>query len=151
MAKAIYEVNELVREADIGCAPDEHGLKQAVVLTLRATVDTAEVFTGDTYTPPYDYVDMVRAVDDALAARPRYVLQETLAVEVARRVLANPLIESLDVHLAKTERYAGCRHIGLHVTFDRAALAALAPRYGDAGAAPRPANPHTAQAGPASP
>lgn len=127
--KAVFEVDTLQRRIEIGCAPDEHGVEQAVSLTLRATMDGRSMFAGDTLTPPFDYCAMVDAVDAAIASRPRFILQETLVVAIAARVLAHPLIEAIAIDLDKTERYAGTRAIGVRATFTRADLADLATRY----------------------
>ncbi len=127
--KAVFEVDTLQRRIEIGCADDEHGVQQGVTITLRATLDGTAMFAGDTRTPPFDYCAMIDAVDAAIASRPRFILQETLVVAVAARVLANPLIERLDIALDKTERYAGTRAIGVRAVFTRADLAELAPRY----------------------
>jgi dihydroneopterin aldolase len=129
MLKATFEVHALDRTIEIGCAPDEHGVTQPVQVTLRATLDAQHMFAGDTLTPPYDYVDLVQAVDDAIASRPRFILQETLFVAIAARVLASPVVERLELQIAKTARYDGCRWIGLAASLDRSQLRALAPNY----------------------
>jgi len=127
--KAQFEVDTLARQVEIGCADDEHGVQQAVTITLRATLDGSTLFAGDTRTPPFDYCALIDAVDAALASRPRFILQETLVVAVAARVLADPRVERIEIALAKTGRYPGCRSIGVRAAFERADLAALAARY----------------------
>ncbi len=127
--KAVFEVDQLQRQMEIGCADDEHGVQQGVSISLRATLDGGAMFAGDTRTPPFDYGVLVDAVDAALASRPRFILQETLVLAIAARVLAQPLIERLEIELDKTERYPGCRAIGVRAAFERADLAALAPHY----------------------
>ena len=127
--KAQFEVDTLARQVEIGCADDEHGVQQAVTITLRATLDGSTLFAGDTRTPPFDYCALIDAVDAALASRPRFILQETLVVAIAARVLADPLVQAIEIALDKTERYPGCRSIGVRAAFDRAALRALAARY----------------------
>lgn len=127
--KAQFEVDTLLRQVEIGCADDEHGVQQAVTITLRATLDGSAMFAGDTRTPPFDYCALIGAVDAALASRPRFVLQETLVVAIAARVLADPLVERIEIVLDKTERYQGCRSIGVRAAFERADLTALAARY----------------------
>ncbi len=142
MLKARFEIDRLERTIEIGCAADEHGVRQAVVLTLRATLDGRTMFAGDLLEPPFDYCAITQAVDDAIASRPRFILQETLAVAVAARVLANPLVERIEIELAKTERYAGCRAIGVQASFDRSDLAELAARYPEDPAIAAFASPH---------
>ncbi|MFT3817953.1 MAG: dihydroneopterin aldolase [Rubrivivax sp.] len=127
--KAQFEVDTLLRQVEIGCAEDEHGVQQAVTITLRATLDGTVMFAGDTRTPPFDYCALIDAVDAALASRARFILQETLVVAIAARVLADPLVERIEIALDKTERYQGCRAIGVRAAFERADLAALAARY----------------------
>ena len=129
MLKAEFEVHRLRRTIEIGCAPDEHGVTQGVTITLRATLDGRTLFAGDTLTPPYDYCALIDAVDDAIASRPRFILQETLFVAIAARVLADPQVERLDLEIAKTERYDGCDFIATRASVARADLAALAARY----------------------
>lgn len=124
-----FEITDLRRELEIGCADDEHGVTQPMLLTLRGHLAHEHLFTGDTLTPPYDYCALIDAVDAAIASRPRFILQETLFVAIAARVLAHPLVLSLDMHMAKTARYEGCRSIGLQATLDRDALRRLAPLY----------------------
>lgn len=124
-----FRVSRLERRMEIGCAPEEHGVQQAVEITLDAVLAHEHLFAGDTRTPPYDYAALVEAVDAAIASRPRFVLQETLAVAIAARALADARVERLVLEIAKTERYTGCRSIGVVASFDRAALARLAPRY----------------------
>lgn len=129
LLKPQFEITRLKRALEIGCADDEHGVTQAVEITLRVTLDSAAMFAGDVYVPPYDYCRSVDAVDAAIASRPRFILQETLFVAIAARVLADPVIEAVDLSITKTERYAGCDGIGIRATVTRRDLAALAPRY----------------------
>lgn len=127
--KPQFEITRLKRALEIGCADDEHGVTQAVEIGIRVTLDSTAMFAGDVYVPPYDYCRSVDAVDAAIASRPRFILQETLFVAVAARILADPVIEAVDLSITKTERYAGCDGIGIRATVTRADLAALAPRY----------------------
>lgn len=129
MFTAEFEVHRLQRSIEIGCADDEHGITQPVEITLRATLGAAAMFAGDTKTPPYDYESLTHAVDAALASRPRFILQETLFIAIAARVLADPLVERLHLAIAKTARYAGCDWIGIAASVDRQALREVAARY----------------------
>lgn len=117
-----FELNELVRDVDIGCAPEEHGALQPVLISMRVALSSEAVFRGDTKAPPYDYCHMVEAIDEAIAAQPRFVLQETLFLQIAARVLAHSLVASLDLSLAKTQRYAGCRSMGMQARVTKADL-----------------------------
>ena len=129
--KARFEIRRLERQVEIGCADDEHGVSQPIVVTIRVTLDSAHFFAGEVYAPPYDYCRAIQAVDDAIASRPRFVLQETLFVAIAARVLADPVIEDVEIELAKTARYDGCEQIGMTARVTRADLAMLASRYAE--------------------
>lgn len=124
-----FEILRLQRQMQIGCADDEQGVRQAVELTIRVTLDERHLFAGDTFTPPYDYCRSVQAVDDALASRPHFILQETLFVAIAARILADPVVQDVELQVTKTERYAGCDGIGLSARVTRADIAALVDRY----------------------
>jgi dihydroneopterin aldolase len=127
--KPQFEITRLQRQMEIGCADDEHGVKQGVEITIRVTLDERDMFAGDTFTPPYDYCRSVQAVDDALASRRHFILQETLFVAIAARILADPVVQDVELQVTKTERYAGCDGIGLSARVTRADIAALASRY----------------------
>jgi dihydroneopterin aldolase len=88
----------------------------------------------------------VQAVDDAIASRPHFILQETLFVAIAARILADPVVQDVELEVTKTERYAGCDGIGLRARVTRADIAALAGRYPEdpAVAACAPATPRVA-------
>ena len=141
-----FEITRLQRQMEIGCADDEHGVKQGVEVTIRVTLDGRDMFAGDTFTPPYDYCRSVQAVDDAIASRPHFILQETLFVAIAARILADPVVQDVELEVTKTERYAGCDGIGLRARVTRADIAALAGRYPEdpAVAACAPATPRVA-------
>src|SRR5689334_6001211 len=113
MLKTFFELNELVRKVHIGHDADEHGVQQEVMISMRVMLNGEAIFRGDTYTMPYDYCDMIKAVDEAIAAQPHFILQETLFFFIARRVLSHPLIEAVDLNFSKTRRYTGCRSIGI--------------------------------------
>lgn len=129
--QAHFEIKNLLRRMEIGCAPDEHGVTQEVALTLRVTLHGDDLFGGETFQPGYDYTAMIDAVDAAIASRPRFVLQETLFVAIAARVLAHPLVQRLDMEMAKTERYSGCDAIGMAAALTRDDLRAIAARYAE--------------------
>jgi dihydroneopterin aldolase len=127
--KAYFELNELKRDVEIGCAKEEYGIKQEVLISMRLTLDGNTIFSGETYAPPYDYCNMIKAVDDAIASRSRFVLQETLVFEIASRVLSHPLVEGVELRLFKTQRYAGSRSLGIQATLTKDDIHRLLDRY----------------------
>jgi dihydroneopterin aldolase len=129
--KTYFELNELKRNLEIGCAEEEHGVNQEVVISMRVTLDGDKVFSGDTYKPPYDYCEMIKAVDDAIASRSRFVLQETLFFAIASRVLSSPLVQEVELSLQKTQRYTDCRSLGIRATLTRTDVHRLLDRYSE--------------------
>jgi dihydroneopterin aldolase len=126
---AHYELNSLVREIEIGCANEEHGIRQPVTISMRVALVGDTLFGGETKHPKYDYCDLLKAVDDAISSRPRFILQETLLVAIACRVLANRLVERLEIVIAKTQRYEGCESIGVRASLTHADVLRIAERY----------------------
>jgi|GEM_PF-6264510 len=129
MLKAYFQLNELKRNIDIGCAEDEHGVKQEVVISMQVSVDASIAFSGDTYEPPYDYCSMITAVDEVIASKPRFILIETLFFSIGRRILADPIIKDVELSVFKTTRYTGCRSLGMRATLTRPDIDRFASRY----------------------
>lgn len=126
---AHYELNSLFREIEIGCADEEHGIRQPVTISMRVALVGDTLFGGETAHPEYDYCEMLKAVDDAIASRPRFILQETLLVAIACRVLASRRVERLEIVIAKTQRYEGCDSIGVRANLTYADVLRIAERY----------------------
>jgi dihydroneopterin aldolase len=126
--KTYFVLNELSRDIEIGCAEEEYGIKQNISITIRAMLDAISVFCGDTDHPPYDYCDMIKAVDDAIASQSHFILQETLFLAIAERLLSHPLVESIDLSLSKTNRYENCKSLGVEGTLNKSGLQVLLER-----------------------
>ncbi len=129
--KTFFKLNELKRTIEIGCAEEEHGVKQEVLISIQVTLDGNTVFAGETYKPPYDYCHMIEAVDQAISSKPRFVLQETLFFAIAQLVLSHPLIQEMELSLFKTQRYSGCESLGMSAILTKADVQRLRERYAD--------------------
>jgi len=129
--KTFFKLIELRRDVEIGCAAEEHGVKQEILISMQVTLDGNTVFAGETYQPPYDYCHMIEAVDQAIASQPRFVLQETLFFMIAQRVLFHPLVQEIELSLFKTQRYSGCQSLGISSTLTKADVQKLEERYID--------------------
>lgn len=113
-----FEINGYQARAQIGCAPDEHGVAQGVVIDLRVHLFFNPALYLDRYTMPYDYMAAVDAIATTLAEG-HHILQESLALKIGRRVLASEHVERVDVRIRKTERYDGVESIGFFTPVDR--------------------------------
>ena len=113
-----FEVNGYRADARIGCAPEEHGVTQAVVIDLRVHLFFNPALYLDSYTMPYDYMAAMDAIS-ATVAEGHHILQEALALKIGRRVLASEHVERVEVRLRKTERYEGVESIGFFTPVDR--------------------------------
>jgi dihydroneopterin aldolase len=129
--KAYFVLNELSRDVEIGCAEEEHGVKQKVSISMRVMFDGGAMFSGEMDKPPYDYCDIIKAVDDAIASQPRFILQETLFFAIARRVLSHPFVEGIELSLSKTQRYVDCRSLGVQAILTKADIQHLSDRYAE--------------------
>ncbi|WP_442774419.1 dihydroneopterin aldolase [Sphaerotilus montanus] len=113
-----FEINGYQARAQIGCAPDEHGVAQGVVIDLRVHLFFNPALYLDRYAMPYDYMAAVDAIATTLAEG-HHILQESLALKIGRRVLASEHVERVDVRVRKTERYDGVESIGFFTPVDR--------------------------------
>ena len=117
-----FEINGYQARAQIGCAPDEHGVAQGVVIDLRVHLFFNPALYLDRYAMSYDYLAAVDAITATLAEG-HHILQESLALKIGRRVLASEHVERVDVRVRKTERYDGVESIGFFTVVDRDLLA----------------------------
>ncbi len=129
--KAFFRLNELIREVEIGCADDEHNIKQRVLISIEVELQGEAVFCGDTMNPPYDYCDIISAVDQAIESRPRFILQETLLFMIAKIILMNPIVKIADISFSKIERYPACQSIGVRATFNKDDILSFSNHYPD--------------------
>ncbi|MEY4754828.1 MAG: hypothetical protein RJA44_2503 [Pseudomonadota bacterium] len=118
MSNPYFEINGYRSSAQIGCAPDEHGVTQEVVIDLRVHLFFDPALYLDRYQMPYDYMAAMNAIADTLAEG-HHILQEALALRIGRRILVSEHVERVDVRVRKTERYEGVESIGFYSTIDR--------------------------------
>lgn len=115
-------LRDYAREAEIGAFGEERGhpqrLRFAVAADLVAPVDGA----GDDVDGVLSYDVLVAAVEAALAAR-RHDLVESLAGDIAARVLAHPGVARAEVTVEKLDRGPGA----LGVTISRRRAGGAAP------------------------
>ena len=116
-----FEVNGYRARAQIGCAPDEHGVTQETVVDLRVHLVAEPALYLDRYAMAYDYLQATDAIA-ATIAEGHHILQEALALKIGRRILASAQVERVDVRVRKTERYEGVDSIGFFTTVDRTLL-----------------------------
>ena len=116
-----FEVNGYRARAQIGCAPEEHGVTQETVIDLRVHLVAEPALYLDRYAMAYDYLQATDAIA-ATIAEGHHILQEALALRIGRRILASAQVERVDVRVRKTERYEGVDSIGFFTVVDRTLL-----------------------------
>ena len=116
-----FEINGYRARAQIGCAPDEHGVTQETIVDLRVNLFFDPALYLDRYEMPYDYLQALDAITTTVAEG-HHILQEALALRIGRRILASAQVECVDVRVRKTERYEGVDSIGFFTTVDRTLL-----------------------------
>ena len=117
-----FEINAYQARAEIGCAPDEHGVQQGVLVDLRVHVQPDPALYLDRYAMPYDYLAALAAIEDSIG-QGHHILQEGLALAIAQRVLDAPQVVKVDVRIRKTERYERVESVGFFTSFSRELLA----------------------------
>ena len=113
-----FEINGYRARAQIGCAPDEHGVTQETLVDLRVNLFFDPAIYLDRYEMPYDYLQALDAITETVAEG-HHILQESLALKIARRVLESEQVASVEVRVRKTERYSGVESIGFFTHVDR--------------------------------
>lgn len=110
-------VGTLVRSIMVGILPDEQDEPQRVQFSVSLELSPDAV--PDSNAPAVDYVDIVRAIDRSAAQH--VPLMEQLGEAIAARLLANPLVVSVDITLEKLDRLAGSGTLGVRMVRERAA------------------------------
>lgn len=113
-----YHIRNYRARLQIGCADDEQGVEQEVVFDVRIDVVPGDDLFDDRRDMPYDYLEALAILEEACGRR-HWILQESLAHEVARRILAHPRVCRVEIDTCKTERYAGTEGVGFHLVLAR--------------------------------
>ncbi|MBR1281553.1 dihydroneopterin aldolase [Bradyrhizobium sp. AUGA SZCCT0177] len=116
--EAKYLVHGYRGQAAIGCAEEEHGIRQEVVIHLAVFVDPDDDIFEDTRSMPYDYQIALDVLDSAFQEG-HWILQEALAKAIADRILAHPRVTKVEVHTIKVQRYPNTEGVGFHLTASR--------------------------------
>jgi dihydroneopterin aldolase len=102
------EINNLEMMVHIGVGEQERSVAQPirfdVVLTLETSLETSLESRNDPLdelSSSVDYVAVLEIVDDLVGTGPKRKLLETLANDIARRCLALPKVERVEVAVTK--------------------------------------------------
>lgn len=117
-------LRDLVCEAEIGAFAEERGRAQRLRFAVTADLAVPVQDAGDDVDRILSYDVLVAAVEGALAAR-RHDLVETLAEDIAARVLAHPAAARVEVTVEKLDR--GPFTLGVTLARRRRAAAAARP------------------------
>lgn len=96
-------LRDYLREAEIGAFAEERGRAQRLRFAVTADLAVSVAEAGDDVDRILSYDVLVAAVDGALAAR-RHDLVESLAEDIAARVLAHPAAARVEVTVEKLDR-----------------------------------------------
>jgi dihydroneopterin aldolase len=125
MRTAVIELRDLVLKTDIGTydphdtRPDTHVLE----LTLGISADQV-VIAKDGMAHVFDYDPLVVEID-RLAADGHYETQERLMTRIAQACASYPAILHMAIRLRKSPVRLGSGSLGVHLSLDEEATAAL--------------------------
>ncbi|NCC22298.1 MAG: dihydroneopterin aldolase [Alphaproteobacteria bacterium] len=108
-------IEGLELQMDIGVLPEEHGVRQRVVVDVTAQVVRAREPLGDSIDDVLSYADIVELVE-MLAAERRYNLVETFAERIARECLKSSRIRGVTIKVAKPDIMAQTRAVGVRIS-----------------------------------
>lgn len=114
-------LRDYTREAEIGAFAEERGRAQRLRFAVTADLAVSVAEAGDDVDRILSYDVLVAAVEGALAAR-RHDLVESLAEDIAARVLAHPAAARVEVTVEKLDR--GPFALGVTLARRRAVAAA---------------------------
>lgn len=115
---ASFRIKGYRASAQIGCAADELGIKQEVVIDAVIRLYPGEDLFEDTRSMPYDYLDAISAIEEAVAAG-HHILQEALAFQIASRILEHPRARAVEISTLKTQRYPGTEGVGFDLSLSK--------------------------------
>ncbi len=96
-------LRDYIREAEIGAFAEERGRAQRLRFAVTADLAVSVAEAGDDVDRILSYDVLVAAVEGALSAR-RHDLVESLAEDIAARVLAHPAAARVEVTVEKLDR-----------------------------------------------
>ncbi len=89
---------------------------QPLLFTLKLYCDFSAIFSSAALQDSIDYAAVSQLIERHCQAKP-HLLIETLANEILIRLLADfPLIQGIELTLAKPHAVANSQQVGLHIT-----------------------------------
>lgn len=119
-------LRDYCREAEIGAFAEERGRAQRLRFAVMADLAVSVAEAGDEVDRILSYDVLVAAVEGALSAR-RHDLVESLAEDIAARVLAHPAAARVEVTVEKLDRGPFSLGVTLARRGRRAARATVVP------------------------
>jgi 7,8-dihydroneopterin aldolase/epimerase/oxygenase len=107
-------IRDLIVLCEIGVFPHEHGKRQRVRIDATLTLKDGSHAIEDKLSATVSYSDIIDQIQ-ALAARRRINLVETLAEQVAELCLADRRVRSVRVRIEKLDIYADSTIVGVEI------------------------------------
>lgn len=93
-------IKDLELDAHLGVTPEERARPQKVLVTVVLERDLGEAGRTDTETATTPYDEVVQAIKDVVAERPRKLI-EAMALEISREILYRRMAVSVTVEVKK--------------------------------------------------
>jgi 7,8-dihydroneopterin aldolase/epimerase/oxygenase len=107
-------IRDLIVDCEIGVFPHEHGKTQRVRIDATLTLTDGSHAIEDKLSATVSYSDIIDQIQ-AMAARRRINLVETLAERVAQLCLADRRVRSVRVRVEKLDIYADSTIVGVEI------------------------------------
>ena len=107
-------IRDLIVRCEIGVFPHEHGKTQRVRVNATLALKDGGRAVEDKLSATVSYSDIIDRIE-ALAARRRINLVETLAERVAELCLADRRVRSVRVRVEKLDIYADSTIVGVEI------------------------------------
>lgn len=115
-----FELSGYVKQIVIGSAPERHEAPEEVIFNVTALLPCIARRFVKMPTPEFDCSLLITAVDEACSSFQDRVLQEALAIDVARRIFqGSTLVEEVEVQTRKTQWSKGAASVGCRISLTR--------------------------------
>lgn len=107
-------INNLKVKCIIGILPHERLNKQTIVLNIKVGTKTIKAANSKSLNDTIDYAELADSIHQ-LSISGKYLLLETMAEDIARLILDNPLAYNVKIKIEKPEAIVSSKSVGVEI------------------------------------
>ena len=98
----------------VGILPHERSKKQTIIVNLKVGSETTQAANSQSLDDTIDYAKLAKSIRE-LVISGKYLLLETMAEDMARFILDNPLANDVIVTIEKPEAVINTESVGVEI------------------------------------